>query len=244
MAKNQRIWTRKEERILRKKYPEIGYKVRSLFPNRSKTSVIRKAENMGLSVKFEKPVAKDKPNWYLTAKIGYADIETSGLDAPFSMVYCWSIKERGGKIVSCSVARGDILSGRLDKNVVEKFVKEIVKYNIIITYYGTRFDIPFVRSRALHWRIMFPPYGKIYHMDLYYVVRNKLRLNRNRLENAAEILGIKGKTKLDSQVWMRAHSGDAKALAYILKHNRADVNILEKLHSRLEPFIRGTRTSI
>lgn len=54
MAKNQRVWTSEEEQILRDKYQEMGYNIIGLFPYRSKVSVIRKVENLGLKL-AEKP---------------------------------------------------------------------------------------------------------------------------------------------------------------------------------------------
>jgi hypothetical protein len=79
---------------------------------------------------------------------------------------------------------------------------------------------------------------------MYYVVKNKLNLSSNRLENACDFLGIKGKTPIEKQTWREAHFGRPESMARILEHNIADVEILEILHRRLEPFIRGTKTSI
>ena len=120
-----------------------------------------------------------------------------------------------------------------DRLLVKDCINDICKYKRLYTYYGTKFDLPFIRSRALKWKLDFPPFGLIQHQDLYYLVRNKLKLSRNRLEAVCEFLGIEGKTKLEGGIWVRAAVGNKECLEYILKHNIGDVKILEKTHKRI-----------
>jgi uncharacterized protein YprB with RNaseH-like and TPR domain len=114
----------------------------------------------------------------------------------------------------------------------------------VVTYYGTNFDIPFLRTRAMIHGIEFPPYGDVYTWDLYYTVKSKMALTRNNLDRACAVLGIKGKTHLDLQVWGLAALGDETALKKVLTHNKYDVIILEKLHERLCFSRKWTKTSI
>ena len=63
------------------------------------------------------------------------------------------------------------------------------KYDVIFTYYGTRFDIPFIEH--VHCIInIFPLYKQKSHKDLYYVVKSKLKLHRSSLQAATEFFGI------------------------------------------------------
>jgi len=110
--------------------------------------------------------------------------------------------------------------------------------------HNTRFDIPFLRSRALYWNIDFPLYGYIKHKDVYYMVKNRLRIHRNRLEDACRLLGIKGKTHLDGTQWVKALTGDKRALSYVLDHNKKDVIILEKLYHKLKDYVKEVNRSI
>ncbi len=196
---------------------------------------------------------KDKPEWYKLAKVGYFDIESANLKPDFACMFSWAVKEQNGNIVTDVMIGADPFKGnpktdfhwdRQDKRILDSLCKELVKYDIIITYYGSRFDLPFSRSRSLYWDLPWPNYGGVYHLDMYYVVKNKLNLSSNRLENACDFLGIKGKTPIEKQTWREAHFGRPESMARILEHNIADVEILEILHRRLEPFIRGTKTSI
>jgi len=96
----------------------------------------------------------------------------------------------------------------------------------------------------LHYGLDFPGYGDIYHFDLYYVARDKLRLTRKSLDNVCDYLKIEGKTQIDKDAWRKAKYGDPVALQEVLSHNSGDVVILEELHNKLESFRKWTRRSI
>lgn len=189
---------------------------------------------------------KEKLPWYKedSIRIGYLDIESDGLKADFSTMLTWCIKERGGKVVSDVITRKDLFDGDTDKRIVASLLKELAKYDIICTYYGTGFDVPYVRAKALHYDLGFPFYGEIYHHDLYYVVRSKLNLSRKSLDNACDFLNIEGKTPISKNVWRRAKYGDPKAVEEVLHHNVGDVVILEQLHTKLEGHAKWMKRSI
>lgn len=186
-----------------------------------------------------------EPWWkYPGYKIGYLDIETDGLKVDFSTMLTWCIKEKDGPVYSSIITRDELISGTPDCRLVSNLLDTLKQFQIIITYYGTGFDVPFVRAKSLYYGLEFPVYGEIYHHDLYYVVRNKLHLSRNSLDSACDFLGIPGKTHIDKESWRKAKYGDADALNYVLEHNIGDVVILEKLHERLNPFVRTNKSSI
>jgi len=178
-------------------------------------------------------------------KIGYIDIESSQLASNFGIMLSYAIKEKGkNKIYFDTITKVDIDGKILDKRLVENCIRDMRKFDVLMGYYSTKFDIPYIRSRAMYWNIDFPKYGELKHKDIYYMVRNKMRLNYNRLEVACNHLGIKGKTHLDGKYWTLALSGDEKSLKYILDHNKKDVIILEKLHNRIKDYVRDTVKSL
>lgn len=178
-------------------------------------------------------------------RIGYFDIETTAdFNADWGTVLTWCIKEKEGGIKSSVIKREELLNGTYDKRVVSEFVEELKNYKIIVGYYSDRFDMPFMRSKALHYDIDFPSYGDLYHWDLYYTVRAKLKLSRRSLDNVCQYLHIPGKTPIEKDIWMKARYGDPKALRYVLDHNKGDVEITEKLHNKLEFTRKWTRRSI
>jgi len=178
-------------------------------------------------------------------KAGYIDIETSNLKANFGMILSYVIKTRDkDEYFQGLIKRKDILAKKFDKKVVEKLVTDMSRYDVLLGYWSTGFDLPFIRSRALYHNIPFPAYGHIKHKDVYYMVRNKLCLHRNSLESACNFLGIEGKNHVIGNHWMLAQTGDKEALEYVLDHNIRDVEILEELHKKIEIFVKTANKSI
>lgn len=195
-------------------------------------------------------VIDKRPNkkipWYQAdgMKIGYLDIESDGLKADFATMLTWCIKQKDGEVIYDKVTKDELFDGQTDRRIINSLIEELKKYKIIITYFGTGFDVPFVRAKALHYDYIFPSYADLYHFDLYYTVKSKLCISRRSLDAACDYLNIKGKTPIDREVWRLAKYGDPKALDQVLEHNIGDVNISEQLHSKLEPFAKWTKRSI
>ncbi|WP_424606861.1 ribonuclease H-like domain-containing protein [Caldisericum exile] len=224
-------WTSEEIKILEKHYPKIGIKVKMFLPHRTPESIEHKARRLGI-----------KYNPLGEGKAGYLDIETTGLQGDFNYMLSWCIKTANKDEVKFGLVKSEEqVNGTLDKRITKELIEALKEYNVIYTFYGTRFDVAFLRTRALYHDIEFVPYGLIQHRDLYYLVRRILKIHRNRLENVADLLGIKGKTHLEPRIWIRANSGDSEALKYILEHNKADVILLEKVHKKLKNYEAQTR---
>src|SRR3989304_5297950 len=184
--------------------------------------------------------------WYTYPeyRIGYLDIETDGLTADFGTMLSWCIKEKDGEIISSVVTREELFGDVYDARLVQDLINEMNKYRILIGYYSDMFDFPYIRTKALHYGLEFPTFGQIYTWDLYFSVRNKLRLSRNSLANVCDYLGIDGKTHVDKNVWRKAKYGDKKSLRLVLDHNASDVIATELLHNKLEFSRKWTRKSI
>ena len=224
-------WSKEDMELLAIAYPKFGYRVTDLFPERTKNAVLRKADRMRLKIDR---LGREQ---YNEDKIGYLDIETSHLKANFGICFSWCLKEQGNDNIEYAVVtKEEMRDGTLDKRVIQECIDAIEKYTVIYTYYGTRFDVPFLRTRAMMHNLDFPPASEILHRDMYYQVRRLMQLHRNRLEVACGVLGIEGKTHINWQYWVMAMTGNEEALAYILEHNKQDVIILEKLHERLAPW--------
>jgi uncharacterized protein YprB with RNaseH-like and TPR domain len=167
------------------------------------------------------------------------------LRADFAYILTYCIKVRGqDKIIKNSITREEILSGNFDKRIVGDLITDLRKFKKIYTYYGSRFDVPFTRTRALINGYEFIPFGLLLHQDLYFLAKSKFCLSRRRLDNVCDMLGIEGKTHLDGKIWMLAGIGNTEALKYILDHNEADVEILARAFEKVKNYAGVTRTSI
>lgn len=196
---------------------------------------------------------KDYPNMVhpsdIVERVGFLDIETSNLDANFGIILTYCIKVGGQKtILTGTVKKSDITkypADKTDTGVVKQLVGDMLKFDRIVTHYGSRFDIPFIRTRALYDGIDFPQFGSIRQDDTWIMARKKLKLNSNRLDVIARaVLGKTDKTRIEFSNWIAGTRGDEKAIAKILQHNRYDVTDLEKIWLKLRGFSRFTRTSI
>jgi uncharacterized protein YprB with RNaseH-like and TPR domain len=179
-------------------------------------------------------------------KRGILDIEfSSGFVANYGYILTYAIKTLGKReYYSGTITKKDIDLFNFDKNVVKKLVNDLNKYDEIITFFGTKCDIPYIRSRALRYNIDFPLYGFIRHKDIYYLVKHKLRLSSNSLESACQFLGIKGKNHINPNVWLRASHGCEKSIDKVLIHNLKDVRLTEKLYKKLILFSRKSQRSL
>lgn len=178
--------------------------------------------------------------------LGFIDIESTNLAADFGIILCYCIADADSDTIYHRVITKGDLKDCLDKRVVEQCLKDMRKFDRLVGFYSTKFDIPFIRTRAVALGIEdFPEYGEIIHNDLYYAVRNKFRLSSNRLENACRILlGNTEKTRIESKYWIKALQGDVDSLAYILDHCKKDVTDLKKLYNKLIPYRKITDTSL
>lgn len=180
-----------------------------------------------------------------TERVGFLDIETSNLKADFGIILTYAIKPQNvERIYQRTITKSDLRSC-LDENVVAQCIKDLRNFDRIVTWYGSRFDVKFLRSRALALGLDFPEYGELRHNDIYYVARNKLCLSSNRLDTVSRALfGNSNKTRIESDKWIRALTGSEADLEYIADHCRKDVEELERVYHTLVAYARQEDRSI
>jgi len=189
----------------------------------------------------------DIPDCPFKEKVGILDIETSGFKADFSYMFSYCIKELDGDIIGRALTTKEIRTYKFDENLMQELVADLRKFHRIVVFYGGdyKFDLPFVRSRALKYGLDFPLYKEIYTTDLYPIVKKKLKLRNNKLATACRFLNIGAKEHyLNPTIWQKANAGDKASLAYIFLHNSEDVISTEELYKRLIGFVRKSKTSI
>jgi len=181
----------------------------------------------------------------LTERVAYFDIESSNLSSDFGTVLCYALKHKDG-LISNSLTTEEIKNGSYDKRLLEDLCRDLRKFHRVITWYGYKFDIPFVRSRAIFHRLDFPMYKEVFHTDAYQKAKVLIRtLHSKRLGVVAAFYGIEAKEHpLNPTVWLRCLSGDQDALDFVQTHCNEDVASLEKVWKKLEPYQKLTKSSI
>ena len=180
---------------------------------------------------------------------GYFDIETftSGFNADRGILLCYCILDADSdEIYGRSITPAEIFDkkGGRDKKLVEECVNHLREFDRIYTWYGSNFDVPWMRARAVKHGLQFIEHGAKYHKDLYYVGK-KFKYASKSLENmATQLLGSTRKTRFNYDRWLDAVLGDEVALNEIFEHCKYDVQDLRDIHVVLEPYYAERDTSI
>lgn len=170
-------------------------------------------------------------------RIGFADFETTALDARFGQLLCGVVGAHNSADPEEPILRtytlADYEDERWDDQALAKGLRdELERFDLIVTYNGARFDIPFLNTRLKRHRLRGVRVAR--HKDLLYVMRGRFRLNSNRLEVVEEfVLGQRAKTRLDPEVWRKAIMGHEESYAYVVDHCQQDVAVLARLWNEI-----------
>ncbi len=198
-----------------------------------------------LKERARKLAGQENNRWIEDEKIGFFDIEVSRTEAELGILLAWCLKLKDGEILEAAITREEAIDrDKQDRRVMEELLGALAQVDLVVTYWGTGMDNPWVRTRAMMLGLPFFKYGEKYHFDAYYAVKSKMRLRSKSLRVATQTLGIEGKTDLPPAIWMDARLGYPDAVQYVLEHCRADVIILEQLFNAIEPFVKITRKSL
>lgn len=166
------------------------------------------------------------------------DLETTNLYGNFmGVVLCAVIKPWGGKPI---IFRGDQYdtweNGRSDDSqIVLDIYDELKDYGIWVAHNGLNFDINFLRTRMAELGIDMPQPKNV---DPVRLARRYLRFKFNNLEAVGEHYGFFGKTRVNPKKWNKAAlDGHIPSLEYIVEHCVADVELLEKITSKMSYLI-------
>ena len=123
-----------------------------------------------------------------------------------------------------------------DKKMIAAFLKIANKADELVAHNGDRFDIRWLRARAVYHRLpMFPNYRTL---DTLKKVRNRFYFNSNRLDYLAKYLGVGAKSETEGfDMWIKVMQGDDEALKNMISYCENDVIILEDVFSVLQPYI-------
>lgn len=168
------------------------------------------------------------------------DIETTHLKPDFGTILCIGYKwlgEKKPKIISITDFPNFKKDPTDDSEVVKAFYPILVEADILVTYFGTGFDVKYITSKLLEHRLEFLPNTP--HVDLFYVVKGKMLLSRKSLQNTGLFLGCTAqKTPISGRIWKRAMCGHRASIKYIETHCASDVNLTEEVYMRLRPLVR------
>lgn len=188
-------------------------------------------------------------------KIGYVDIETSGLSADFDFMITYAVLVRDIKTGKTEIRKARISTidlerakklgdaDRIDELLLGKLMEHISDIDCIIVHWGIgkhRHDIPFIRSRmAINKVSGFPKIRMVRFGDTQRWASQIHRLRNNGLGTIADAYGLSThKTPVKTKDWKKASMfADKKSIDYILNHNVKDVIITYKVHKHIENYV-------
>jgi uncharacterized protein YprB with RNaseH-like and TPR domain len=190
-----------------------------------------------------------KSRWLLDNKtFCFFDLETTNLDANYGHILCSSIRDRQ----TGETLTHDTVSS--DTEILAQIRETLEQYDYVVTFFGTRFDIPYLNTRLLMAGMK--PVGLTRHVDMYYTARHMLRLNSNRMTVVEESLfGKTIKTRLNGQIWIDAaqrfhcecgarNEKAEAAMEYIKDHCIKDVKSLQDIFEELVRFRKLGETPV
>ncbi len=182
---------------------------------------------------FDSPIFSE---YFGGLKIVVADIETTGLSP-----------------ARCSVILGGALTadpeGGLtaiqffadtpedETELLERYVKYLSRFDVVVTYNGNKFDLPFIKKRMFINKMDTAPVEALYSLDLYSVLKKHSHLPKllpNMKQKTVEIFlgeSINRTDEIDGaesvELYYKYVNGKgpqkAAALDQILLHNRDDI---------------------
>lgn len=107
--------------------------------------------------------------------------------------------------------------------------------DVVVHYYGTKFDIPHLNTEFL--KLGLTPPSPFRQVDLKNAVAKQFKFPSNKLQYVTTVLGMDGKHKTDFDLWKDVMAGKSVARKTMESYNRQDVNLLEELYHRIMPWV-------
>ena len=175
-------------------------------------------------------------------RIGVLDIETTGLNAGFGVILGAVVKAYSPD--ETRIFRADEYApwkrgerGN-DKELLLDLLSFIEDIDIIIAHNGLKFDMPFIRTRALIHGL--PPVNFQKIIDPVQLARQHFRFSGNSLDSISKCIGTQAqKTPLTPETWQRASlNGDKAAMDEIMEHCVYDVEVLAEICWKIRGYVR------
>jgi len=174
----------------------------------------------------------------MPSKIVILDIETSSLEADAGIMVGSGLLPENGRAEYFGV-RGT----KDEKRVLEKTLSYLKPFDVVVTWNGRGFDIPFLTTRLLAHSLDPRTVTGKRHVDLNEVVKSRLRLTFTYLDHVCDFFGIsrrRGAMGMDvPQLYVKAMEGDRRALRIIREHCLDDLQATRKVYLRLKPLLEG-----
>lgn len=148
-----------------------------------------------------------------------------------SYILCWTAKwyQAKGQVYAS-------LQSMTKQEMLKQIHRLLDEAEVVIHYNGMKFDIPTLNKEFIKLGWMPPsPYKQV---DLYQVVKRMFRFESNKMTAITKQLDLGQKLKHQGfELWVGCMRGDAECWKVMERYNKRDVQIMEKLYTKLLPWI-------
>lgn len=124
-----------------------------------------------------------------------------------------------------------------DKQMVKEFIKVLNQSDEIVAHNGDRFDIKWIRTRAMFHRI--PMNAHYRSLDTLKKAKAHFNLPNNRLDTIAQFLKVGAKVRHEGLImWHKVQSNDKEALKDMVKYCDGDIIVLEDSFLVMQNYIK------
>lgn len=147
-------------------------------------------------------------------------------------VLCWA-----AKWYKDDVMHFESIQKQSPEKMLKKMHKLLDEADVVVHYYGSRFDIPMLNAAFAKVGLMPPsPYKQV---DLKKVVSDNFKFPSSKLEYVAKTLGLGEKISTTFDLWKGVMAGDKSSWIKMERYNRQDTRLLERLYNKLMPWIKN-----
>ena len=108
--------------------------------------------------------------------------------------------------------------------------------DIVVHFYGSRFDVPHLNAEFL--KHGFTPPSPYKQVDLKVAVSKTFRFPSNKLQFVSQVLGLEGKEEHEGfKLWSKVIDGDRDAQKRMQTYNERDTVLLEEVYEILLPWL-------
>jgi uncharacterized protein YprB with RNaseH-like and TPR domain len=172
--------------------------------------------------------------------MAFFDIETDGLSAWNHEMTCASITDNFGKTyhrTKFDFKQSSVLD---DKGLVVWLRDELEKYDILVGWYGSMFDLPFINAKLLEYGER--PVRDIMFLDPCFKTRGGrygIKVGSSKLKNVAKFFSTATqKPEVEWSTFKLAAIGDPEALAEVVVRCDDDTKAMREIVHHLKPMIR------
>lgn len=123
-----------------------------------------------------------------------------------------------------------------EKQLLLRLKALLDRADVVIAHNGASFDVKMVNGFFAHHKIKPPSPYKV--IDTKVVAKRHFRFVSNKLDDLGDYLHLGRKIQTGGMnLWFDCMKGDKKAWAKMLKYNKQDVILLEKVYLCLRPYM-------